>query len=108
MSEQKSHAENILKEIKGIDNNVTNVIVPILRDTISDYRKVVNKLIVIIVILIVAIASLGTVGYIVIANEVEKYNEFLSQFEFESEDTIYQETTDNSIINSGININSKD
>lgn len=79
--------ENIVNEIKGIDNNVTNVIVPILRDTISDYRKVVNKLIAIVIILVICLASLGIVGYFIISNQIEKYNEFLSQFELESDET---------------------
>lgn len=93
----------VVKEIKDVDNNVTGVIVPILRDTVTDYRKIVNKLVVIIVILILCLISLGVIGHYMIAKQIDKYNEFLSQFDFES--TVYQDTDDNSSINSGININ---
>ena len=89
--------ETIIKDIKTLDNNVTNIIVPMLKDTIEDYRKIVFKLIAVIILLIIGIIAIS--GY-----SIYKYNDFLSQFECESE-TIYQQTDDYSDINSGININ---
>ena len=93
----EKNVTDIVKEIKQIDNNVSNVIVPILKDTIEDYRKVVFRLIGIICLLIVGLCGIS--GY-----AIYKYNSFLSRFEFSSE--VYQDlnTTDNSTlnVNSGI------
>ena len=41
-------AEQIIEEIKCIDGNITAVLVPLLKDTMADYRKIVFKLILII------------------------------------------------------------
>lgn len=88
---------DILKEIKQIDNNIADVIIPVFKDTIEDYRKIVFKLIAVIVILIISLAAIS--GY-----AIHKYNDFLSQFEFSTE--VYQDlqTTDDSTlnVNSGI------
>lgn len=89
--------ETIIKDIKTLDNNVTNIIVPMLKDTIEDYRKIVFRLIAIIILLIFGLLIIA--GY-----SIYKYNDFLSQFEYNSE--VYQDlqTTDNSTlnVNSGI------
>ena len=69
---------DILKEIKQIDNNIADVIIPVFKDTIEDYRKIVFKLIAVIVILIISLAAIS--GY-----AIHKYNDFLSQFEFSTE-----------------------
>lgn len=99
------NVEDIIKEIKGIDNNVTNVIVPMLKDTIEDYRKIVFKLIFVIVFLIIGIVGMGVTSQIIISKQIDKYNDFLSQFEYEAETTeVYQSTNDYSDINSGINV----
>ena len=95
----------VVKEIKEVDNNVSNVIVPILRDTVADYRKVVNKQFVLIIILVIVIAFLSGLGFYIIHKQAKEYKEFLSQFDFESDTSIIQDTDDNSSINSGININ---
>lgn len=95
----------IVKEIKQIDNNVTNIIVPMLKDTIEDYRKIVFRLIFVIVLLIIGIVGLGVASQIIISNQIDKYNDFLSQSEYEGE--IYQDLDTgeggDAIINSGIN-----
>ena len=89
--------ETIIKDIKMLDNNVMNIIVPMLKDTIEDYRKIVFRLIAIIILLIFGLLIIA--GY-----SIYKYNDFLSQFEYNSE--VYQDlqTTDNSTlnVNSGI------
>lgn len=74
----EKNALDIVQEIKNIDNNVTSIIVPMLKDTIEDYRKIVMKLIVVIVILIIALFGISWYA-------IYKYNDFLSQFEFSTE-----------------------
>lgn len=93
----EKEANDIIKEIKQVDNSLMDVIVPMLKDTIEDYRKIVFKLIVVIAFL--------TAGLILISGySIYKYNDFLSQFEYDTE--VYQDldTTDNSTlnVNSGI------
>ena len=50
---------------------------------------------------------MGVSGYLIIAHQIEKYNEFLSQFDFEN-DAIYQDIDagdgSNSNINDGIDV----
>ena len=96
--------KDVLKEIKTVDDNVQAIIEPLLKDTISDYKKVYNKLIFVIVLLILGL--MGTILYYTheLSKQTDKYNEFLSQFEFESDEYIYQETDDYSVINSGIDV----
>ena len=101
--------ENIVNEIKQIDNNVTTILVPILQDTIKDYKKINSRLIAVIILLILAISAISIYSQITISKQTDKYNEFLSQFEFESDEYTYtqeQNTLDgDSVINGGININ---
>ncbi len=84
----------VVKEIKDVDNNVTGVLVPILRDTVADYRKVVNKQFILIVILVAVIALLSSLGFYYIYRQTKEYKEFLSQFDFETEDYIYTQDLD--------------
>ena len=108
--------KDIIKEIKQIDNNVTDVIIPLLKDTIEDYRKVVFRLILVVILLIASVTGIAVYSQITISQQqdkfntfskdmLNKYNDFLSQFEFENEEYIYQDTDDSSVINSGINFN---
>ena len=101
---------NIVNEIKSIDGNVTGVIVPILRDTVADYRKIVFKLIITIIILIIGIVSVSVTAQVIISKQIKQYNDFLSQFEFESDETIYQDLDSgeggSATVNSGINYTS--
>ena len=53
--------------------------------------------------LILALAIVSVTSIVVIYNQNQKYAEFLSQFEFETE--VYQDVDNNSVINSGIDIN---
>lgn len=102
---------NIVREIKDIDNNVTGVLVPILKDTITDYRKIVFKLIIVIVVLILSLVALGVTSQIIIAKQVQKYNDFLSQFDFSGSDSYTQaidaDNSSNPIVNDGITVNTK-
>lgn len=106
----KENVNNVLKEIKDIDNNVTGVLVPILRDTVADYRKIVFKLILTIVFLIVGIIGVSISAQVIISQQIDKYNDFLSQFDFEmeGETTITQDLDTGeggNISNSTINAN---
>ena len=95
--------QEVVDEVKGTENNISNVIVPILRDTINDTNKHNRRLFIsnIILIMVVLILSIGSMILVTVQNQ--KYSDFLSQFEFETE--VIQDTDDYSTINSGININ---
>ena len=81
MEEKK--AKQIIDEVKNIDNNVTSIIVPLLKDTIEDYRKIVFKLVIVIILMIFGIIGISVYG-------IYQYNDFLSQFEYESDETYTQ------------------
>ena len=109
---------DIIKELKQLDNNVNDVIVPLLKDTIEKKKKIVFKLIFVVILLIFAITGISVYAQITISKQIDKfnksyesmlnkYNEFLSQFEFE-DSTIYQNATSNegdTVINDGIKYN---
>lgn len=103
MKDEKN-LSNIVEQMKGVDDNINKTIIPLLKDTISDYKKTFAKMIAVIIILIIALIGVVFYSEYMISKEAEKYAEFLKQFEFESEEHIYQETDDNSIINDGISI----
>jgi len=92
----------IVDKVKGVEDGVNNLIVPLLKDTIQDTNKHNKRLFISNVVLIIVILVISTTSMILIACENNKYADFLSQFEFESE--VYQETNDNSNINDGIRI----
>lgn len=106
---EDKNVNKVLNEIKDIDNNVTGVIVPILRDTVADYRKIVFKLVIVILVLIIGIIGLGVTSQIIISKQIDKYNDFLNQFEFETEDSYTQDIDadngSNPIVNDGITVN---
>lgn len=117
---EEKNINQILEEIKSVDSNVSGILVPILKDTIADYRKIVFKLIFIIVILIIGIVGVSVYSQTMISKQIEKfnsfsnemiqkYNDFLSQFEYETTDYVYTQdssaTNGDSTINDGITIN---
>jgi sulfate adenylyltransferase subunit 1 (EFTu-like GTPase family) len=92
----------VVEKVKNVENGVTNLIVPLLKDTIEDSnrhnrRLFIANLVLIITLLIVSISSMVLVTY-----QTNKYQDFLEQFD--TTETIYQETSDNSSITRGINI----
>ena len=93
-----------MKDLKEmVDQLNDNALVPLLKDTIADNnrhnkRLFITNIVLSLVVLIIAIASM-----ILVSLQSKQYADFLSQFEFE--ETVYQETNDNSNINSGISIN---
>ena len=100
---------DLAMQIKNVESGVTNMVVPLLKDTIADMNKHNTRLFVLCIMTIIAMLALGIYSQFLVAKQNEKYTEFLSQFEFESE-TIYSQELDtsdggNAIINSGINVN---
>ena len=99
--------EKAIQTITGVDENIQGVLVPLLRDTINDYRKVTTKLVMLLVLTIVLLGGVIVYSQFLLAEQADKYNEFFSQFEFEYSD-VYQDilTGDNysgdAIINNGI------
>lgn len=99
--------EKAIQTITGVDENIQGVLVPLLRDTINDYRKVTTKLVMLLVLTIVLLGGVIVYSQFLLAEQANKYNEFFSQFEFEYSD-VYQENITGSeysgdaIINDGI------
>ena len=88
---EEQNLKELVKQIKGVDDGINSMIIPMLKDTINDYKKTFNKMIIIVILLIACL--LGTVCYsqFLIYKQNKEYKEFLSQFEFESE--VYQDLT---------------
>ena len=88
---EEQNLKELVKQIKGVDDGINSMIIPMLKDTINDYKKTFNKMIIIVILLIAGL--LGTVCYsqFLIYKQNKEYKEFLSQFEFESE--VYQDLT---------------
>lgn len=101
--------EEIADKVKGIESDVNNLIVPLLKDTIADGNRHNQRLYILNILLIVAILIIAIFSQILVAYQNQKYAEFLSQFEFEGEETTYMQDLDSAdggdaIINSGINV----
>lgn len=88
---EEQNLKELIKQIKGVDDGINSMIIPMLKDTIDDYKKTFNKMIIVVILLIIGLLS--TVGYsqFLIYKQNKEYKEFLSQFEFESTDTTYQD-----------------
>ena len=93
----------VVEKVKQVDDGVSNIIVPLLKDTIKDSNKHNKNLFILNILLILVTLIIAIVAIIAVMKQNEKYAEFLSQFEFES-DTVYQSTNDYSNINDGIRI----
>lgn len=100
---EKESMYDILNEVKNVDTGINNMLIPILKDSIQDSNKHNKRLFIIIIILTVIILAMSLFFGFLIYKQNIKYQEFLSQFDFKSE--VYQDTDDNSTINSGINYN---
>lgn len=81
--------ENNLKEVvtkmKNVENGISDIIVPMLKDTIQDYKRTFNKMFIIVILLITLLT--GTIGYalFLVYKQNIQYQEFLSNFDFSSE-----------------------
>lgn len=100
---EKESMYDILNEVKNVDTGINNMLIPILKDSIQDSNKHNKRLFIIIIVLTVIILAMSLFFGFLIYKQNIKYQEFLSQFDFETTETVYQDTDDNSNINSGIN-----
>lgn len=100
---EKENMTSILNEVKQVDNGINDLLIPLLRDTIQDGNRHNKRMFTSNIILAVLLFIAIMVSSILLYKQNVKYQEFLSQFDFETE--VYQDTDDNSIINSGINLN---
>lgn len=96
--------EEVVDKVKSVEDGVTTIIVPLLKHSIEDGNHHNKRLFVINMMLVLALLVISVASMVIISLQNQKYIEFISQFDFES-DTIYQQTDDYSNINSGININ---
>lgn len=104
---EKQNLEKVVNQIKDTEKGISDIIVPMLKDTIQDYKKTFSKLFIVVVLLIIVLT--GTIGYslYLVYKQNVKYQEFLSQFEF-GEETVYQDLDTHEggdITNSTINSN---
>lgn len=90
MKENNNDLNKVMNEIKEVENGIGTIIVPMLKDTIQDYKKTFNKMFIVVIILIIGI--IGTIVYSLnlVYKQNVKYQEFLSQFDF-GEETVYQD-----------------
>lgn len=99
---------DLVAQIKSVESGVNNMIVPLLKDTIADTNKHNRRLFILCIIALLSMVCLGIYSQFLVAKQNEKYTEFLSQFEFGTEE-IYQELDTyeggDAIINSGITVN---
>ena len=107
MNNDMKDLNEVVQKVKSVEDGVANLIIPILKDSVKDGNQHNKRLFVIIMMLILALAIVSVTSMIVIYNQNQKYAEFLSQFEFESE--VYQDfdTSDNSVIHNPIINNTK-
>lgn len=105
MKNEETELFNITKQIKNVEQGMNGMIIPILKDTIEDGNKHNKRLFILAIIELVIILVTVFAAMFFIYKQNTKYQEFLSQFDFEGTETIYQDTDDNSNINSGIYYN---
>jgi len=97
--------DKVYQEVKQVDTGINSILVPILQDTIADGNRHNKRMFAVAVVSLVVVAIVTIVSLFLIYKQNQKYQEFLSQFEFETTETVYQDTDDSSVINEGIHIN---
>ena len=97
------NSQNIINEIKNPIDSIHTSIINILKDTIKDCNTQNRRLFNLAKIELGIITITIIVSIYFIYRQNIKYQEFLSQFDFETE--IIQVTDNYSTINSGINLN---
>lgn len=101
----KERLDKVFNEVKEMDKGVNTMLIPILQDTIADGNRHNKRMFIVSILALVVVAVVTVTSLFLIYKQNQKYQEFLSQFEFESTETVYQDTDDNSVINDGITIN---
>lgn len=98
---------DIAKQIKDVESGVNNMIIPLLKDTISDANMHNRRMFIIVILCLSIIALLGIFAQFEIAKQSKQYADFLSQFEIQG-DIVQDVDADNgssAVINDGITIN---
>ena len=100
--EQMKDLKEIVDKVKQVDDGVNNLIVPLLKDTIADSDRHNERLsnsnrTLAIVVLVISILAMVLFAY-----QNNRYADFISKLDYG--DNVYQSTTDESSISSGINI----
>lgn len=82
---------NVLDEVKNVDKDINNLLIPILQDTIA-YTNKHNKRLSLLAILELCALLILVLAFIVFAYKQNiKYHEFLSQFDFQTVENVYQD-----------------
>lgn len=100
-----NNLKEILNQVKSVEGGINQMLIPLLQDTIADANKHNRRLFILAVLELLIILATVFGSLILVYRQNVKYQEFLSQFDFETTETVYQDTDDNSSINSGINYN---
>ena len=77
--------DEVAEKIKGVEDGVTNIIVPILKDTIKDSNLHNKRLFISNIALIVLIFIVAIIAMILSVYQNNRYADFLSQFEFDND-----------------------
>lgn len=101
----KEKLDVVAEEVKNVDKGINDMLIPILKDTIKDGNKYNKRMFILCIILSIILVVVIIVAMLLIYNQNLKYQEFLSQFEFESEYVQDFDTTDGgNISNSTIDV----
>lgn len=105
MKEEKELLD-IAAQVKGVEEGINGMIIPILKDTIADGNKHNTRLFILAIIELVVILITVLVSIFFIYRQNIKYQEFLNQFDFESEYVQDLDATDGGdIVNTKIETN---
>ena len=89
MKDEKDLNE-VVNHIKNTERGISDIIVPMLKDSIEDYKRTFTKMFIIIILLIMVVANIASISLYLVYKQNAKYQEFLSQFDF-GEETVYQD-----------------
>lgn len=98
MENNMKDLNEVVQKVKSVEDGVANLIIPILKDSVKDGNQHNKRLFVIIMMLVLALMIVSVTSMVIIYNQNQKYAEFLSQFEFESEIIQDLDASDNSSI----------
>ena len=103
---EEENLKDIIEEVKDMDKGINSVIIPILKDTINDCNRYNRRMFITHIILLIILTMVVVVSIILLYKQNIKYQEFLNQFDFQSEYIQDLDATDggDAIINDGINV----
>lgn len=88
--DKKENLTEVLNQVNNVNDGINNMIIPILKDTIKDGNKHNTKLFIFAMCELVVILITVIISIFIVYNQNQKYQEFLSQFDF-GEETVYQD-----------------